>query len=107
MFDISQVSRRYFTVRLTIEDDSQETGQVTLDLEPPKVKILRKLEKIMKDTETPVTELVECMYLVLGKNKTGYKLSREAIENSFNTDEMIQFLIGYFKWVGEAQNHPN
>lgn len=107
MFDISQVSRRYFATKLTVQYEDDSEKEISLELEPPKVKVIRKLERIMKDTETQVTELVECMALVLAKNKTGYTLSKELIENSFNTDQMISFLISYFQWVGEAQNRPN
>lgn len=100
MFDVSTVSKRYFQVRL---------GGKELDVEPPKLKKLRQFMELTKvRSEDVMDNLTEALSGILSKNKTGYTVSADFVEENLNFDEMNDLLTQYFEWVGQERNsNPN
>lgn len=104
MFDMSNYVTRYFDVKLK---DGTE-----LQLEPPKLKVLRKMASLAKldgnnfDDEA-LSSLVEAVTLALNKNKTGYTVTAEQVEETFDITLMYNFLTSFFNWVNELQNQKN
>lgn len=98
MFDISSLNRRYFDICI---------GTLKLSIEPPKLKILRRLEKLFNINENKTEELINILSVILSKNKTGFKVSEDFIEQNFNTDEIAGLLEVYFNWLNETVNDPN
>jgi len=99
MFDISTVSRRYFAVKL-------ENG-ITIEVEPPKLKALKKITALAKSrNEDAMDDLTEAIKMILSKNRSGYKLSDELIED-IDFDEMNDLLTAYFEWLSKSKNTPN
>ncbi|WP_411680422.1 hypothetical protein [Clostridium thailandense] len=98
MFDISTVSKRYFEI--TIND-------LKLEVEPPKIKLLKKITALAKLTDgDDVDSLVGAVSMILSKNKTGFEVAQEVIEE-LDLDQMIEILTAYFKWLGEQKNSKN
>jgi len=99
MFDINSINKRHFGVKF---------GNVSIEVEPPKLKVLKRFAKLQKiEKEESTEELIDIMCSVLSKNKTGYKITAELIEENFDTDDMFSLLTVYFNWVGEVNNNPN
>ena len=105
MYDMTNLITRYFKIKLK---DGKE-----LELEPPKLKVLRKISKLSKSinndelSEDDIANLSEANSLSLSKNKQGRNISVEYVEDNFDIDEMYDFLINYYNWVGEIQNSKN
>lgn len=99
MFDVSTVSKRYFEVRIAGKD---------LSVEPPKLKKLRQFMELAKvRNEDVVDNLTEALSGILSKNKAGYTVSADFVEENLNFDEMNDLLTQYFEWVGQERNAPN
>lgn len=105
MYDMTNLITRYFKIKLK---DGKE-----LELEPPKLKVLRKISKLSNSIsneelgEEDITNLAEAISLSLSKNKQGVNISSDYVEDNFDIDEMYDFLINFYNWVGEIQNSKN
>lgn len=105
MYDMTNLTTRYFKIKLK---DGKE-----LELEPPKLKILRKISKLSKSinndelAESDIENLSEAISLSLSKNKQKIDISTDYVEDNFDIDEMYDFLFKYYSWVGEIQNSKN
>ena len=105
MYDMNTLVKRYFTITL---DDGR-----TLELEPPKLKVLKKisqLSKLTNDSELTVEDiesLSTAIALSLSKNKSNTKITSDEVEDMFDIDGMYDFLTKYFGWVSEIQNSKN
>lgn len=107
MFDISTVNKRYFSIKITVLDDNDEVKGIELEVEPPKVKMLKKLIAARRTAnEDSMEELAETLRSMLSKNKSGYKVPVEFIDE-LDFDQMIQILTAYFEWLGSEKNSKN
>lgn len=98
MFDINSINKRYFNIKI---------NGIELDVEPPKIKVLKKIISLTKNkSEDSISELSEAVKLILSKNKTGYLVPDEIIDD-LDLDQYNAILIEYFKWIGEVKNSPN
>lgn len=108
MFDLSLVNRRYFTIKLTAEDEEGKAHVLSLDVEPARLKTLKKLISISK-TAGPeaIDELCEAIQKLLSKNKSGKKVPEEYI-TALDFDQLQAILTAYFEWLGgEKEKNPN
>lgn len=107
MYDMSTLVKRYFTITL---DDGR-----TLELEPPKLKVLKKISQLSKltgasDGELTVEDiesLSSAIALSLSKNKSNVNITPDEVEDMFDIDGMYDFLTKYFGWVSEIQSSKN
>ena len=105
MYDMSTLVKRYFSITLS---DGRK-----LELEPPKLKVLKKISQLSKLnneaelTENDIESLSTAIALSLSKNKSNVKITSEDVEETFDIDEMYDFLTKYFSWVSEIQNSKN
>lgn len=105
MYDMTALVTRFFKIKL-------KNGLI-LDLEPPKLKILKKISSLSKAsltgdiTDEDITNLSEAIALSLSKNKQNKTISVETVEDMFDIDEMYDFLTNYFSWVSEIQSSKN
>lgn len=105
MYDMNTLVKRYFPV--TLEDGRK------LELEPPKLKVLKKISQLSKLTNgaeltvEDIESLSTAIALSLSKNKTNVKITAEEVEEMFGIDDMYDFLTNYFNWVSEIQNSKN
>jgi hypothetical protein len=110
MFDISTIGKRYFGIKIEKELTDVETMQtitVDLDVEPPKLKVLKKITALAKvRSEDAFDDLTEALRLILSKNKTGTKVPEELI-GELDFDEMNEILTRYFEWLAQSKNSPN
>ena len=103
MYDMRQYKKRYFDITLP-------SGQV-INVEPPKVKILKKIMALGSTQETgDMTEeefdnLIEALSLAISKNKQNYKVSIESIEEDWDINEVQDLLENYFNWINETQKN--
>lgn len=98
MFDINTISVRYYDIKL---------GELELKLEPPTKKMLTKVTSLsaLKEEDT-VEALYEATNMVLNKNKTKTKVSKETTD-ALNIDQVNGILTAYFGWIGKTQNSKN
>lgn len=105
MYDMNTLVKRYFTITL---DDGR-----TLELEPPKLKVLKKISQLSKMTNgneltvEDIESLSSAIALSLSKNKSNVKITSDEVEDMFDIDAMYDFLTKYFGWVSEIQNSKN
>ena len=105
MYDMSTLVKRYFSITL---DDGR-----TLELEPPKLKVLKKISQLSKLTNgdeltvSDIESLSSAIALSLSKNKSNVKITSDEVEEMFDIDGMYDFLTKYFNWVSEIQNSKN
>lgn len=98
MFDINTVNKRYFDIRI----DNKE-----LNIEPPKVKTLKKITSLSKvRNEEAMDDLAEAVKKILSKNKQGYEVPQETIDE-LDFDQMNEILTAYFEWLAKSKNSPN
>jgi elongation factor P hydroxylase len=97
MFVVS-ASKRYFNIKI---------DNLELDIEPPKLKILKKITALSKSKGVEaIDDLAEAVRMILNKNKTGFKVSEDAIDE-LDFDQLIEIITEYFKWLGEVRKSPN
>lgn len=114
MFDISTVSKRYFGIKIEVEDENGKKYKADIEVEPPKLKALKKLASITKtvsdkkadDEDGAIDDLQDAMRIILNKNKARQKVSSELIEN-LDTDQMEGILEAFFDWLSAEKNSPN
>lgn len=105
MYDMTKFKPRYFDTKL-------KNGKI-LNVEPPKMKILKKIAALseVKDTEnlseSDINNLTEALSLALSKNKQNYKVSATKIEEEYDILEVADFLNAYFNWVNSIQESKN
>lgn len=99
MLDMSQISERYWEIKLR--------GGTILSVENPKVKTLKKIDGLQKDKDDPLASLCNAVSISLSKNKQGKKITPEYVEENFDIDEIKTILDSFFTWVREVQNSPN
>lgn len=105
MFDIKGVNKRYFGITLYLEEDEKEKS-VSINVEPPKVKTLKKLTSLANSSEDKVIdELEEAIIELLSKNKERIKIN-EYVEE-LTIDEMTELLTAFFKWLNEEKKAKN
>jgi len=98
MFDISTVNKRYFAIKI---------GDLILEVEPPKVKTLKKITALSKaKNEDAMDELSQAIGIILSKNKAGYKIPDEMIDE-LDLDQMNEILTAYFEWLSKEKNSKN
>jgi len=85
-----------------------------LDVEPPKLKVLKKLLKMTKidtdnkeETEKVFDDLIEALSIALSKNKQNRKVTVDEIDDLLDIDEIQDLLTAYFDWVNEINHSKN
>jgi uncharacterized protein YrzB (UPF0473 family) len=105
MFDINTINKRYFDINISVRDDEGNEHSIKLEVEPPKLKTLKKIVALSKDKEDE-DSLSQAISMILNKNKAGSKVPEEIIEE-LDLDQYNAILIEFFKWLGEVRNDPN
>lgn len=104
MYDMTKLKTRYFDIKL-------KNGRI-LNIEPPKMKVLKKISVLSEIKEedltgSDITNLLEAVSLALSKNKQGVKISAEKVEEEYDIFELVEFLTAYFNWVNQIQESKN
>jgi len=103
MYDMTQFVPRYFKTKL-------KNGKI-IEVEPPKLKILKKILKLSgvknEMTEKDFENITLATSMALSKNKQNYNVSTDWLEDNHNIDELQDLLINYFDWVNEINNSKN
>lgn len=97
-YSIASVKTRYF-------DFVKPGGKSIIHIEPPTVKIVAQMQKMDNTDLDAVSEMVS---KIISKNKEGYKFSTDAVQNSMDVTQMLDFLSHYFDWLnGVKAADPN
>lgn len=105
MYDMTKYKIRYFDIKL-------KNGRI-LNLEPPKMKILKKIASLSEIknndelSENDIANLTEAVAIALSKNKQDYKMNSEKVDEEYDIFEIVNFLNNYFDWVNSIQNSKN
>lgn len=95
MFDLNNIITRYFEVKI---------NGFELEIEPPTVKMLKRLTEVKK-TEN-IDDFVEVLARILSKNRQKKEITVELVEQ-MTMDQMNELTEAYFMWLGRVKNHPN
>jgi hypothetical protein len=108
MFDISTVSKRYFVIKINVETSEDKLPKIQIiEVEPPKLKTLKKITALAKTKdENAMDDLTEAVRTILSKNKAGYKVPEEVIDE-LDFDQMNEILTAYFEWLSNSKQDPN
>lgn len=108
MFDINLVNKRYFEVKLhETDDDGNIINSINVEVEPPILKVLKKITSISKSKQNnELEELTEAIQMILNKNKQKSKVPEKYIDE-LDIDQMNELLTSYFNWLNKAKNSPN
>ena len=110
MFDISTVTKEYFTVKLCVRDD--DTDEVLKKMEvnvgAPKIKTLKKIMSLAKESNDndESDKLSGALRLILDKNKEHTKVPEEFIDD-LEYDEMLMLYNAFFEWMGNKKSSKN
>lgn len=105
MFDMRNLVRRHFEVILP--------DGTHLEVEPPKMKVLRKMISLAQQEQNGELEneafddLLSALSLALSKNKQRQQISKQYLDAELNLDEVQALLISYFDWVSEIHDEKN
>lgn len=105
MYDMTKLKTRYFDIKL-------KSGKI-LNVEPPKLKVLKKVAALseIKDTdnlgEKDIENLTVAVSIALSKNRQNFKITIEQVEENYDIDEIVDLLNNYFDWVNSIQNSKN
>jgi hypothetical protein len=98
MYDVNLVNKRYFSTKI---------GGKRIDIEPPKVKTLKRVIALTSaDKETVLDELTIAIEMIVNKNKTNVKISKDVIDE-LTTEEQQSFLTNFFTWVNGTKKAKN
>lgn len=98
MFDMNEVSKRYFTAKI---------NNIKIEIEPPKIKTLKKIMAAAKKAnENAMDDLAEAIKMLLNKNKTGYKIPDKVIDE-MDYDQITEILDAFFSWLNKNKKDPN
>ncbi|NFF80438.1 hypothetical protein FDA09_11815 [Clostridium botulinum] len=108
MFDIKSVNQRYFEVKLSVTNDiGEEIKNIVVQVEPPKLKVLKKITTISKaKKEDAIENLTDSIRMMLNKNKARLIVPEEFIDE-LDLDQMNELLTKYFEWLSNTKNSPN
>lgn len=107
MFDVNSINKRYFDIKIEVEDDDGNKYGTHLEVEPPKIKVLKKISAFSKTTnDDAMDDLAEAIKMILNKNKSREKVQDELIDN-LNLDQMNGILTEYFNWIAKEKNSKN
>ena len=95
MFDLNNIITRYFTLSL---------NNTQLEVEPPRVKTLKKLIAVQKSEDYDA--FIEVMSEVLSKNRQNKKITVEMLDG-IDVDVLNEISVQYFTWLSEVKNNPN
>lgn len=100
MLDLSSLKKEHFTVKT-------QSGDI-FELNPPKIKVLRKAEELSSSTgEKSFEDLACAVATILSGNKTGKKVTEKYVEDNLDIDDIDSFLKEYFKWITRVRKNPN
>jgi CRISPR/Cas system-associated protein Cas7 (RAMP superfamily) len=57
-------------------------------------------------SEEAIEELSEAVSMILSKNKTGYRVPQEIIDE-LDLDQLNEILTAYFDWLSKNKKDPN
>ena len=97
MLDITKIHTGTFQIKLN--DDT------ILKLMPPKVKLLKKVQKMAEEND--YSELIEGMVLILNSNTDGLEFDADFVEENIRLDELIEVYQKYFEWIAGIKASPN
>lgn len=98
MYDISAINKRYFDIKI---------GDLTLEVEPPKIKTLKKIMSLSKSRSAEdMNDLAEAVGMILNKNKSGYVVASEVIDE-LDLDQLSEILTAYFEWLSKEKSSKN
>ncbi len=108
MYDVSAIQKRYFDLRLTVEDEDGQTHSVDLQVLPPTVKQMRRMVSIEKSSgdDNNMEELRDAVCGILSRNKTGYRVPVEYID-ALDYDQLAGIQEAYWVWVREERQAKN
>jgi len=96
MLDLNLINGRYFEVKV---------GESVLEIEPCKLKTMRKFQKLSKNEEGE--DMIDIASVILNKNRKKIKISDEVI-GEINIDQLKTLLYEYFNWIAnEKTANPN
>ena len=96
----SKVSR-FMAVHLTDENEND----ITLNVESPKLKTYKKFQEL--DNNAQIDEIIDIISCILSKNREHKTITAEFIEDTFDTDDMLNFFEDFTAFIAENKNSPN
>lgn len=110
MYDVSAIKHRFFPVKLRVTDEDGQDHTTTVDVKPPKLKVLESLTESMQaasdadSSENAIKNLRESVEKLLDSNKAGFKIPREYIE-AMDFDELNGLLDAFFTWMADTKKN--
>ena len=99
MLNLNELNIRTFDVKL-------KSGEV-LHINPPKVKVLRKTQDLLKKSDKDIELIVDATVMVLNSNSKKKVFDRKYVEENFDVNDFVKILQGYLSWVAQIQKNPN
>lgn len=106
MFDMNSINKRYWDVTIRYDTKSGEK-EIVLNVECPKLAVLRKITELTKDQDNLISNLSEALSMAFSKNKQNKAISADFIEDNFDIDDINNLLLSYFNWVKDVKQSPN
>lgn len=99
MINLGDLNLRTFDVKL-------KNGEI-LRINPPKIKVLRKTQDLLKKSDKDIELIVDATVMVLNSNSKKKVFDRKYVEENFDVNDIVKVLQGYLSWVAQIQKNPN
>ena len=97
-YSITSVKPRFF-------DFVKPDGKGIIHIEPPTVKTVAQMQNMDNTNMDAVSEMVS---KIISKNKEGYKISTDDVQDVMTVEQMLDFLTHYFDWLNDVKaTDPN
>ncbi|MGI5959016.1 MAG: hypothetical protein ACOX60_06345 [Massiliimalia sp.] len=106
MLDLVTIKKRYFSVILPMEQEDGSVKPLELDLESPKLKTVRKLQKLMSGGGDNTEALSYGVSEILSKNRQKVKITPD-MADELDFDQMQEIFVPYMEWVIATKNQKN
>ena len=105
MFDVKNcVKQRYFPVKLYMTDNGTEKN-IVINVEPPRIKTLKKLMTFAEKTEVSADEFKYMITALLNKNKEHKSVDKYVDELSI--DQLQAVYTAFMEWLDQSKKEKN
>ena len=106
MFDVKNCTKqRYFPIKLYLTDEKGNEKSIVINVEPPRIKTLKKLISFTGKKEVSAEEFKYMITALLNKNKEHKSVDKYVDELSI--DQLQAVYTAFMEWLDQSKKEKN